>query len=178
MRWLSWIAIPSWLISLAVHVSLFVAAAFTIYRPTGLGSPNGSNDIDGIFAEQWGGAAGLPGDGTGQPIGAGSGIHLGPAVDEGALDKISGRSDAAKTTADAAAAARQPGASSDDADDSPPVELELPSAPQIARTESGTGLGSAYAAMSGDARDMIKPTGRGRAGGAGGPAGEGGAKRR
>ncbi len=173
LRWLGWIAIPSWLVSLAVHVSLFIAAAFTIYRPAGFGSPNGSKDFDGIFAQQWGDSAGLPGDGTGQPVGPGSGIHLGPAADDGAMDKISGRPDDAKTAADAAGATRQPGAS-DDADDSPPVELDLPSAPQTASNDSGSGLGPAFAAMSGDARDMIKPNSRGRTGGAGGPTGQGG----
>src|SRR4029077_13852226 len=79
LRWLAWIAIPSWLVSLAVYVLFIVAAAYTIYPPVGFGSPDGSQEFVGIYAEQWGGAAGLPGDGTGQPEGAGVGIHLGPA---------------------------------------------------------------------------------------------------
>lgn len=171
LRWLAWITIPSWLVSLAVHVSLFVAAAFTIYRPAGFGSPNGSKDFDGIFAEQWGDSGGLPGNGTGQPIGPGMGIHLGPA-DAGEPGKISGRTDDAKTASDGAGTARQAGASTDDADDGPPVELDLPSATVVAR--AGTGPG-AFAVASGDARDVIKPGGRGRTGDVGGREGQGGA---
>src|SRR5262249_6433031 len=81
VRWLAWIAIPSWLVSLAFHVILIVAPACTIYKPVGFGNPDGSKEFVGIYAEQWGGAAGLPGDGTGQPAGEGVGIHLGPAED-------------------------------------------------------------------------------------------------
>ena len=72
LAWLGWIAIPSWLVSLAIHVLLLVAAAYTVYRPVGFGSLGGSKDFDGIIVGQWGGAAGLPGHGTGQPVGAAS----------------------------------------------------------------------------------------------------------
>ena len=59
LRWLGWIAIPSWLVSLAFHIVLIVAAAYTVYKPVGFGSPDGSTEFTGIMG-QWGGAAGLP----------------------------------------------------------------------------------------------------------------------
>src|SRR5262249_59536869 len=75
VRWLAWIAIPSWLVSLAFHVILIVAAAYTIYRPVGFGNPDGSHEFVGIYAEQWGGAAGFPGGGPGGRPAAGAGTH-------------------------------------------------------------------------------------------------------
>jgi len=156
LRWLAWIAIPSWLVSLAFHVILIVAAAYTIYRPVGFGSPDGSQEFVGIYAEQWGGAAGLPGDGTGQPEGPGVGVHLGPAEDA-ARDRAGDGAGEATGESKAATASKETNPSGQEADESPPVDLELPVAPKIARI--GTGPGS-FSRSSRDARDMIRATGR------------------
>ncbi len=161
LAWLGWIAIPSWLVSLAVHIMLLVAAAYTVYRPMGFGNPNGSQEFDGIIVGQWGAAAGLPGGGTGQPAGPAVGIHLGPGEDA-SRDRAGGAGAEAEGR-DGPDAARI-GASGQELDDSPPVDLELPSAPQIARTGSGPGPRT-FASGQSDAREMIRASGRNLRGG-------------
>src|SRR5260370_40438659 len=76
--WLTWMVIPSWLVSLAFHITLLVLAAYSIYRPVGFGNRDGREGFDGIIAEQWGAAPGLVGGGTGQPAGVAEGLGLGP----------------------------------------------------------------------------------------------------
>src|SRR6185437_11027371 len=76
--WLTWMVIPSWLVSLAFHFAFLVLAAYSIYRPAGFGSRDGRDTFDGIIAEQWGAAPGLAGGGTGQTAGVGEGVDLGP----------------------------------------------------------------------------------------------------
>jgi hypothetical protein len=155
LRWLSWIAIPSWLLSLALHMVLIVAAAYTVYKPVGFGSPEGSTEFNGIIG-QWGGSAGLLGDGTGQPTGEGVGIHLGPGEDD-AKDKAGDGPGTADGASKAAATARPATASGQEADETPPVDLELPTVPQIARLGSGQG---SFSNATGDAREMIRSNGR------------------
>jgi len=169
LRWLGWIAIPSWLVSLAFHIVLIVAAAYTVYKPVGFGSPDGSTEFTGIMG-QWGGAAGLPGEGTGQPAGEAVGIHLGPG-DENTQDKAGDGPGAAEGDSKAAATGQPVTASGQDADDAPPVDLELPAVPRIARLGSGPG---SFSRTSGDARDLIRATGRSSTGGTGNSGGGGG----
>ena len=49
-----------------------VAAAYTVYKPVGFGSPDGSKEFTGIIGE-WGGSAGLAGGGYGTTRRAGRG---------------------------------------------------------------------------------------------------------
>jgi hypothetical protein len=161
LRWLGWIAIPSWLVSLAFHIVLLVAAAYTVYKPVGFGSPDGSAEFTGIIG-QWGGAAGPPGEGTGQPAGPDVGIHLGQG-EENQQDKAGDRPGAAD--GDAKTSSGLPAtASGQDADEAPPVDLDLPATPRIARLGSGPG---SLSTRSGDARELIRATGRAIPGGSG-----------
>src|SRR5258708_4299072 len=164
--WFGWIAVPSWLVSLAFHVALMVVAAYSIHRPGGFGNPGAPEGFDGIFAQQWGGAAGLLGDGTGQPTGSGVGIHLGPA-ENAASDPAGDRTGEAERESDVSPSPRKLAASGQDADEAPPVELDLPAGPKIARMGPGPGT---FGNSPTDARDMIRA--KGRAGsGSGGAAG-------
>lgn len=148
----------------------------TFWRPAGFGQRAGSGDGPiGIIAENWnGGAAGLPGDGNGQPEGDGRGIFSGPpAAAEQKGDANSGADDGAAEPDDTATA-RRPASIGRQSDDTPPVELELPDAPQVAT--AGPGLAAPRANYPGakysDSRQMIRPTGRARAQGNGNGSGD------
>src|SRR6516165_3339146 len=112
--WLTWMLIPSWLVSLAFHVALLVMAAYTMYRPIGFGSGDGKAQFDGIIAQQWGAAPGQLGGGTGQPAGVGAGIDLGPGENRSS-DRAGGA--AAEGQADRQPTSRPVGASGQDADE-------------------------------------------------------------
>ncbi len=167
--WLTWMVIPSWLVSLAFHITLLVLAAYSIYRPVGFGSRHGRDGFDGIIAEQWGAAPGFAGGGTGQPAGVGEGVDLGPG-DNRSRDRAANA--AADGKADAPASAeRQVTASGQELDEAPPVNLDLPSAPTVPK--SGRGFASASNSR-GDARDLIRATGSLSSRGSGGSSGSDG----
>lgn len=168
------LVIPSWVLSLIVHAVLLLFMGQTLWRPVGFGQKSGNGDGPiGIIAEQWnGGTAGLPGDGTGQPQGAGVGIFAGPAAES---NGGASRADEDSTDSDAAATARRPPNKDQEADDSPPVDLDLPAAPQVAM--AGPGAAAPRAQYTGanysDARQMIRPAGRARSPGTGDGSGSG-----
>jgi hypothetical protein len=156
--------IPSWLLSLAVHAVLLLLMGQTLWRPAGFGQHAGTGDGPlGIIADQWGGDGGLPGDGTGQPPGEGSGIFAGPPA---AGDHNGGAAGADESVADSdtVPAARRPANSDQQADDELPVDLDLPEAPQVAT--AGPGAATPAARYTGanynDARQMIRPAGKTR----------------
>jgi hypothetical protein len=152
--WLTWMVIPSWLASLAFHITLLVLAAYSIYRPVGFGNRDGRGEFDGIIAEQWGAAPGLAGGGTGQPAGVGDGVDLGPGENRRSRDRAGDA--AADAKADASAAARPISASGQELDEAPPVDLDLPSAPTVPKTGRGP---ASVSSSRGDARDLIRATG-------------------
>ncbi|HLJ11910.1 MAG TPA: hypothetical protein VKU82_12010, partial [Planctomycetaceae bacterium] len=164
--WIGWIVIPSWLLSLALHTALLCVMAFVLHRPSGFGTSGFGDGETGIYAGLGNGTApGLPGDGTGLPIGETVGIFDGPA--QGAAGaREAGTSESASNSA--LKAPQRPRALDDgDADDAPPVALDLPAAPKVARLGFGS---AAPAGSAGDARDMIKSSGRTNSAGRGGSA--------
>lgn len=169
----SWLEAPSWLLSLVMHVGLLVTLAVMVERPVGFGKRGGFDNEIGIFAGLGTGTGtGLPGNGTGQPEGESIGIYSGPASDA-AADGPAGRTGDKDTESTGASAAAGP--SVPRADDGPPVDLELPAAPAFAAV--GTGPGP-FGDSRGDAREMIRSTGRGQSGtgrgsGGGGTPGDG-----
>lgn len=133
--------IPSWVFSLGVHVVLLILMGQSLWQPSRFGSPHGRNDGTlGIIAESWNeDDTGLPGKGNGQPAGPGSGIYVGgnshPASDsEGdtAEDTTADTSPPGRATTDVRRAAPQP-----DPVEAPPVELDLPAAPQVTAARIG-----------------------------------------
>lgn len=162
-------SMPSWLVSLALHVTLLLIAASTIRMPAGFGTPgSGGEHFDGIFADQFGSAApGLPGDGTGQPAGDAVGIHLGPG-ESAERDRSDAGDGEERTESQPTATARPSGDSEREADDTPPVDLELPTS--YAKVGPGRGM---FASARNDAPELIKSTGKSRATGGGDSPGAG-----
>lgn len=172
--WADRLLLPSWLVSLVFHLLLMLTVALTAHQRPGFGKGKPIT-ISAIFGD--GPAAGLPGDGTGQPKGPGMGILLGPGAQadqagEGAADGQDDSEPDDDATGKWSANSRM--------DDEPPVELDLPTAPKIARYGTGPG---AFADSFSDAREIVrgagsaaaKARGSGRAGGGDdGPAGGGG----
>jgi hypothetical protein len=162
---------PSWVVSLALHVVLLCLMGQTLWRPTGFGGRGaGDNEIGSIFAPLNGSGSGLPGEGTGQPRGDGIGIYPGPQ--EGGHDAgEAGQSP--DQTAEATLGTGRPqsaNARANREEDAPPVDLDLPSSPTL------TGVRPAAAnfrTQSGDARQMIKANGRGLLSQSGGSSGGG-----
>src|SRR5207245_3563920 len=151
-----WIVIPSWLLSLALHVAALCLMAFTVYRPVGFGKSGAGETDTGIYAGL-GTGPGLPGDGTGQPPGPGMGIFSGPAQDAAADGNASG-GDATAEESDVAARRRQTSPAEQAIDEGPPVELDLPTAPRFA---ARVGAGARpFGESASDAREMIKSGGR------------------
>src|SRR5579872_5110335 len=101
--------IPSWVLSLVFHAAILLFMGQTFWRPGGFGQRVGSGDGPiGIIAEQWNeGAAGLPGDGMGQPQGPGIGIFPGPAAGAEHDGPVS-RADDATADSEAATTAGRP----------------------------------------------------------------------
>ncbi len=167
------LVIPSWLLSLVLHAVLLGLLGQTLWRPGGFGLRAGKGDgPTGIIADQWGG--GMPGDGTGQPEGPGIGIIAGPpAVADQAGGNAGG--DENTTEPDAPATARRPAKKEQQVDDAPPVDLDLPTAPQVAM--AGPGAAARAAKSTGtqypDARQMTRPSGKIRGPGAGTGSGNG-----
>ena len=76
--------LPSWIISLGLHVVLIIVMGQSLWRPAGFGARTTGDGTIGIIAETWnGGYPGLPGDGTGQPVGPGMGIFTGGSGQSG-----------------------------------------------------------------------------------------------
>ena len=162
------LVIPSWVLSLIVHAVLLLLMGQTLWRPAGFGQRAGNGDQPiGIICDLNGGAAGLPGDGTGQPEGPGIGIFAGPA---GAGEQNEGAADANEdAAADSDVTARRPAHKAPLADESPPVALDLPEAPQVAMASPRPAApASKYTGANySDARQMIRPAGKSRSAGAG-----------
>lgn len=179
-RWGDRVLLPSWLVSLTLHLTLMLAVALTAKGPPGFGKiGEGPITISAILGD--GPAAGLPGEGTGQPKGPGMGIFLGPGpgtASEQAGDGGEGEGDDPEASV---ADSLDQKSARDKLDEEPPVELDLPAAPNFTRYGPGPGsFGESYR----DAREIVKAAGRapvrgnGNLGSAGGgdegPAGGGG----
>lgn len=171
--------LPSWIISLGLHVVLFIFMGQALWRPAGFGARATGDGTIGIIAETWnGGYPGLPGDGTGQPIGPGTGIFTGgsgEAKESPSGDEAGDEAAAESSDSENVASARRTPSGKSVPDDGPPVELDLPAAPQITSARIGS---SRLPAGSSDARQMLKPTvksatGSGRGSGSGSGVGDG-----
>jgi hypothetical protein len=145
-----WLAIPSWIISLALHAGLLAVLAMSLHGPAIVGDPFSNDREIGIYYRP--GHDSLPdvpgdgaGDGTGEP--ATSPVNTGSAANPGENLKV---------------------------DPTPPVALDLP-ARSVARIGPGPALPSE--SVSRDARQMIRSIGTARSSGGkgvGGGAGESG----
>jgi hypothetical protein len=141
-----WLAIPSWIISLALHAGLLALLAMTLHGPAIVGDPLSNDREIGIyFRPAHDSRPDVPGDGSGEGTGepTSSPVSAGPAADPGDDLKI---------------------------DSTPPVPLDLP-APAVARIGPGPALPSESASP--DARQMIRSIGTARASGGKGPGGGG-----
>src|SRR5262245_22299499 len=138
--------LPSWIISLGLHLVLFIVMGQSLWRPRGYGTLGTGDGTIGIIAENWnGGYPGLPGDGNGQPVGPGTGIFTGGSGQSAESPSGEEPGDEANTeTSDSnvASSGRRSALDQQPVDDGPPVELDLPAAPQIASSRIGSSRAS------------------------------------
>jgi hypothetical protein len=163
--------LPSWLISLGLHIVLLVVMGQSMWRPGGYGIRGDGDGTIGIIAESWnGGFPGLPGDGNGQPVGPGTGVFTGGSGQSAEI--ASGDETGADAAAEpsVATSGRRAPPGRQVVDDVPPVELDLPSGPQIANARIGS---ARLSSGSSDARQMLRPAVKASAGGAGRGTGSG-----
>ena len=153
-KWL----LPSWVVSVGLHVVLVLFFAQSSFGPPGRrGKGGGGDEVFGIIAQSWNGEEpGLPGDGTGQPIGTGSGLIInskgpddGTAEDPDFADDTDGGK-GRESVAESPLNSKAP-----QTEDAPPVDLELPEAPQITVSRPGVGTGPS---LGGGSRSIVKPT--------------------
>ncbi|HEY3966226.1 MAG TPA: hypothetical protein VGM05_16825 [Planctomycetaceae bacterium] len=172
--------LPSWIISLGLHVVLIIVMGQSLWRPARFGTRAPGDGTIGIIAETWnGGYPGLPGDGTGQPVGPGTGIFTGGNGQSGespSPDEPGENAAGEPAESNSATTGSRSTTGTHAVDDGPPVELDLPQAPQLASTRIGS---SRLSTGSSDARQMLKATtgssadGQGRGAGSGSGIGDG-----
>jgi hypothetical protein len=141
-----WLAIPSWIISLALHAGLLAVLAMTLRQPTIIGDPTSSDREVGIYYQpSRDSRPDVPGAGSGEGAAepSASAVSAAPAGEQGEELKV---------------------------DETPPVPLDLPTEP-AARIGPGPAIPSESGSR--DVRQMIRSIGTARANGGKGEGGSG-----